>query len=85
MTNHDNDNTPAEAPTIASIHITGQGQHWAGDPDILKSTLSGCLARFHEAYSRFPTSHEADLIWVAVQRYHSVPETIIEPPEMRQQ
>lgn len=77
-----NDNDPNKP---VAFYITGKGQDWAGDPQVLAATLRGCFARFEEGFGRLPEENESQMIWAAVQRYHGVPEQHIEPAEMRQQ
>ncbi|TIQ05728.1 hypothetical protein [Mesorhizobium sp.] len=71
--------------TIESMHITGTGPNWNGSVEVLVNTLRGYLRTFRQSEGRLPNERESLLIWVAVQRWHGVPEQSLVPAEMRRQ
>ena len=75
----------SNAATIESMHITGSGPNWNGKPEVLVNTLKESFALFEKSEGRLPDDREAQMMWVAVQRWHGVDEDCIEPPEMRRQ
>jgi uncharacterized protein YfeS len=78
---HDNDNGAA---TIAAIAITGKSDQPL-TAEALQATMRNAMARFIEGFGRLPDDAEADMLWVATQRYHGVPEHQIEPASQRMQ
>lgn len=72
-------------PKPESFYITGTGPDWNCDPEVLRTTMRSCMKRFEESFKRLPSDEETQMLWVATQRWHGVPEQSIEPPEMRQQ
>lgn len=71
--------------TIESMHITGNGPNWNGSVDVLVNTMRGYMRTFYKSERRLPDDRESLLIWVAVQRWHGVPEHSLMPEEMRRQ
>lgn len=73
------------AARLSKCHLTGKGPFWNQSNDTLRATARQCALKFYESEGRLLDDREMLLLWVAVQRWHGVPEHSLMPEEMRRQ